>query len=301
MVRILIVEDDVVHAREIERALDDIGIRHLHARCAEEAIRLARQHRINMYVIDIDLPGVSGFTFAQVVRDHTNAPVIFMGDIDNEAQKAIGFEIGGDDFLVKPFGHRGGDERRRLRRRLDVDHRPVPVHVRQRMEPRKRNRASHRGWALQRLNFNNLENAVGRMSDQQAAIARQTDNGICNLGYENLRNFAQTQQTIQNGDYALAQQMSDCCCKTNRNIDDLKYNASMNTAAINENTTAQVQKVLDAICQGKIEALQAQVSQLQMQNALCGVVRYPSATTYNAGFNPYFNGAACGCGTSFAA
>ena len=57
-----------------------------------------------MYVIDIDLPGVSGFTFAQVVRDHTNAPVIFMGDIDNEAQKAIGFEIGGDDFLVKPFG-----------------------------------------------------------------------------------------------------------------------------------------------------------------------------------------------------
>lgn len=151
------------------------------------------------------------------------------------------------------------------------------------------------------MNFNNLENAVGRMSDQQAAIARQTDNGICNLGYENLRNFAQTQQTIQNGDYALAQQMSDCCCKTNRNIDDLKYNASMNTAAINENTTAQVQKVLDAICQGKIEALQAQVSQLQMRNALCGVVRYPSATTYNAGFNPYFNGAACGCGTSFAA
>lgn len=64
------------------------------------------------------------------------------------------------------------------------------------------------------MNFNNLENAVGRMSDQQAAIARQTDSGICNLGYENLRNFAQTQQTIQNGDYAIAQQMSDCCCKT---------------------------------------------------------------------------------------
>ena len=63
------------------------------------------------------------------------------------------------------------------------------------------------------MDFNNLENAVGRMSDQQAAIARQTDNRICNLGYENLRNFAQTQQTIQNGDYALAQQMSDCCAR----------------------------------------------------------------------------------------
>lgn len=153
------------------------------------------------------------------------------------------------------------------------------------------------------MNFNNLENAVGRMSDQQAAIARQTDNGICNLGYENLRNFAQTQQTIQNGDYALAQQMSDCCCKTNRNIDSVNYNAAMNTAAINENTTAQVQKVLDALCQGKIDALQAQVNQLQMQNALCGVVRYPNATTYNAGGNPFFGGNGCcgGCGTAFAA
>ncbi len=153
------------------------------------------------------------------------------------------------------------------------------------------------------MNFNNLENAVGRMSDQQVAIARQTDNGICNLGYENLRNFAQTQQTIQNGDYALAQQMSDCCCKTNRNIDSVNYNAAMNTAAINENTTAQVQKVLDALCQGKIDALQAQVNQLQMQNALCGVVRYPNAITYNAGGNPFFGGNGCcgGYGTAFAA
>lgn len=153
------------------------------------------------------------------------------------------------------------------------------------------------------MNFNNLENAVGRMSDQQVAIARQTDNGICNLGYENLRNFAQTQQTIQNGDYALAQQMSDCCCKTNRNIDSVNYNAAMNTAAINENTTAQAQKVLDALCQGKIDALQAQVNQLQMQNALCGVVRYPNATTYNAGGNPFFGGNGCcgGYGTAFAA
>lgn len=152
------------------------------------------------------------------------------------------------------------------------------------------------------MNFNNLENAVGRMSDQQAAIARQTDNGICSLGYESLRNFAQTQQTVQGGDYALAQQMADCCCKTNRNIDSVNYNAAMNTAAINENTTAQVQKVLDALCQGKIDALQAQVNQLQMQNALCGVVRYPSATTYSAGGNPFFGGSGCcGYGTAFAA
>ena len=64
-----------------------------------------------------------------------------------------------------------------------------------------------------------------------------------------------------------------------------------------------MQKVLDALCQGKIDALQAQVNQLQMQNALCGVVRYPNATTYNAGGNPFFGGNGCcgGYGTAFAA
>lgn len=152
-------------------------------------------------------------------------------------------------------------------------------------------------------NFGNLENAVGRMGDQQSAIARQTDNAICSLGYENARLANETQKTVQNGDYAISQQMSDCCCKTNRNIDDLKYSGAMNTAAINENVTAQVQKVLDVICRDKMEALQAQVAQLQMQNALCGVVRYPNATTYNAGGNPFFGGNGCrgGYGTAFAA
>lgn len=47
------------------------------------------------------------------------------------------------------------------------------------------------------------------------------------------------------------------------------------------------------------EALQGQVNQLQLQSALCGVVRYPNSTTFTAGYNPYFNANACGCGTTF--
>lgn len=74
------------------------------------------------------------------------------------------------------------------------------------------------------------------------------------------------------------------------------YNAAQNTASINANTTAAVQKVLDAIQKDKIEALQGQVNQLQLQSALCGVVRYPNSTTFTAGYNPYFNANACGCG-----
>nr|DAZ84878.1 MAG TPA: hypothetical protein [Caudoviricetes sp.] len=135
------------------------------------------------------------------------------------------------------------------------------------------------------MNFNNLENAVGRLNDNLQHDYQGLQNGICNMGYESLRNF--------NG---LQSQLADCCCTTQRAIDGVNYNNAINTAAINANTTEQTQKILDAMAQNKIENLQAQVNQLQLQSAMCGVVRYPNATTFSAGMNPYFNGCGCGCG-----
>lgn len=64
----------------------------------------------------------------------------------------------------------------------------------------------------------------------------------------------------------------------------------MNTASINANTTAQTQKILDAISADKMDAMQNRINQLELQNALAGVVKYPQGWTYNAG-NPPF----CGC------
>lgn len=135
------------------------------------------------------------------------------------------------------------------------------------------------------MNFNNLENAVGRLNDNLQHAYQGLQNGICNMGYESLRNF--------NG---LQSQLADCCCTTQRAIDGVNYNNAINTAAINANTTEQTQKILDAMAQNKIENLQAQVNQLQLQSAMCGVIRYPNATTFSAGMNPYFNGCGCGCG-----
>lgn len=133
-------------------------------------------------------------------------------------------------------------------------------------------------------NFTALQNQVGRMSDQQAAIARQTDNAICNLGYETLRNFN-----------SLEQQLASCCCGIEKLLLENKYQAAQNTAEINANTTAQIQKVLDAICGNRMADMQNQINQLQLNSALCGIVRYPTQTTYGAGFNPFFGGFGCGC------
>lgn len=50
------------------------------------------------------------------------------------------------------------------------------------------------------MNFNGLENAVGRLSDQQAAIARQNDNAICSLGYQTLEQSSKLGATVQASD-----------------------------------------------------------------------------------------------------
>ena len=75
-----------------------------------------------------------------------------------------------------------------------------------------------------------------------------------------------------------------------------RYDGAMNTASINAVTTAQTQKILDVLAQNKIEALQGRVNQLEMQNAMCGVVKYPLASTYNAGNSPFCN---CGNGCGY--
>ena len=62
---------------------------------------------------------------------------------------------------------------------------------------------------------------------------------------------------------------------------------------------SQMSHLMEFIKTTSPEQAKAQVNQLQLQSALCGVVRYPNSTTFTAGYNPYFNANACGCGTTF--
>lgn len=135
-------------------------------------------------------------------------------------------------------------------------------------------------------NFTRLENQVMNNGNAIRQEAEYIVNGISSLGYQNARDFA-----------ALGTQVADCCCTTNRNIDAVRYENAMNTASINANTTAGIQKVLDRLCADKTEALQARVSQLELQQAMCGVIKYPQGFSYAVGtpFNVGYNGG-CGCG-----
>ena len=133
------------------------------------------------------------------------------------------------------------------------------------------------------MNFNDLENAVGRLSDKEDLHMMQLSQGLSSVGYENLRNFAQTQASVKDGDYALSRQVADCCCTTQRAIDAVNANVNEKFAAIEKGQLQQT-----------IAAQQNQLNQLFMQQQLCGVVRYPNTTAYTAGANPFFGQSCCG-------
>ena len=127
---------------------------------------------------------------------------------------------------------------------------------------------------------------VGYVGDKYDELARD----IYNVG-------SAVQQGIAN--------QNECCCSTkmliadstsaiNAGIAQNRYDAALNTAAINANTTAQTQKILDAIVGNRMADMQQQINDLQLQNQLQTVVRYPSNTFY-AVPSPCFN-TGCGCG-----
>ena len=123
---------------------------------------------------------------------------------------------------------------------------------------------------------NVYHDVVANLGDKYSELARD----IAGVG-------AGVQQAIANQ----CQLNGDLKLQMSEGFGQNRYDGAMNTASINAVTTMQTQKILDAISQNKIEALQGRVNQLEMQNALCGVVKYPLASTYNAGNSPF-----CNCG-----
>ena len=177
------------------------------------------------------------------------------------------------------------------------------------------------------IGYENLatSNEVQRGFDNQNSMANQRDI-LAAVNAGTAQTVAATNQTfhdtlgiVQNrydelardiSGVAIAQQQAianqnECCCATkqmiletgagvNANIAQNRYEAAMNTAAINANTTAQTQKILDAITGNRMADMQQQINALELQNQLATVVRYPSNTFY-AVPSPCFN-TGCGCG-----
>ena len=102
-----------------------------------------------------------------------------------------------------------------------------------------------------------------------------------------LNGFAGVTAAVENARFAAQQ----CCCETNRNIDGVRYDAQKNTCDIITAIHAEGEATRNMMQQNEIQQLRDRIQRAELRDAMCGVVRYPMATTYTSGGNPF-----CGCG-----
>ena len=136
--------------------------------------------------------------------------------------------------------------------------------------------------------------AVNAGTASAVAATNQTFHDMLGVFADKYNEITRDISALQVGQANMLANQNSCCCSIQRAIDGVNYANAQNTSAINANTTAAMQKVLDAITENKIEALQGKINQLELNNAVAGVVRYPTTFSYNAGQSPFCGG--CGCG-----
>ena len=150
----------------------------------------------------------------------------------------------------------------------------------------------NRGFDNQNLQAQTRDilSAVTSGTAQNVAAANQVYHDVVGYVGDKYSELTRDISGLAVGQANLLAKENECCCATLRAIDGVNYNAAMNTAAINANTTAQTQKILDAITGNRMADMQSRINALELQQAVAGVVRYPMASTYSSGCNPF-----CGC------
>lgn len=103
MGRLLLVEDDEALALGIEFTLIDEGYQVLRAATFDEGKRMFENESFDLVILDVNLPDGSGYELCKYIRTKSDVPIIFLTALDEEVNVVLGFEIGGDDYITKPF------------------------------------------------------------------------------------------------------------------------------------------------------------------------------------------------------
>jgi two-component system alkaline phosphatase synthesis response regulator PhoP len=104
--RILVVDDEASILELVSYNLRRAGYEVVTADNGEEALRLARAGGIDLVVLDVMLPGMDGFDVLKEIRRGSALPVLMLTARGEEIDRVVGFEIGADDYVTKPFSPR---------------------------------------------------------------------------------------------------------------------------------------------------------------------------------------------------
>jgi len=101
---ILVVDDEREIVRALQGALTAHGYTVLTASSGEEAIAIVTQHRPDLLLLDLLLPGMSGLEVVRRMRAMSNVPIIVLSVKEAEHDKVEALDLGADDYIAKPFG-----------------------------------------------------------------------------------------------------------------------------------------------------------------------------------------------------
>ncbi len=102
--RILIVDDEIDHLDDLGEFLTENGFEVNTATNGEEAIAVAKEQDPDLVVLDVRMPGMSGFEVCRRLRQtNSSLPIIFLSALRQEMDKVRGLNLGGDDYIAKPY------------------------------------------------------------------------------------------------------------------------------------------------------------------------------------------------------
>ena len=104
--RILVVEDEPAIADNITYALETEGFDAAWVSTGEDALLALRNKGADLIVLDVGLPDRNGFDLCREIRKTSAVPIIFLTARSDEIDRVVGLEIGGDDYVPKPFSPR---------------------------------------------------------------------------------------------------------------------------------------------------------------------------------------------------
>ncbi len=101
---VILVVDDDPHIREVVVfALEKMGMQVVQAEDGEQALVQFGKHQPALLVLDINMPEMDGLDVCKKLRQTSDVPVIFLSSRDEDIDRILGLELGGDDYVTKPF------------------------------------------------------------------------------------------------------------------------------------------------------------------------------------------------------
>lgn len=101
--KVLVVDDEKLIVKGIRFSLEQDGMEVVCAYDGEEALEIAKNEQFDIILLDVMLPGLSGFEVCQQIREFSDVPIVMLTAKGEDMDKILGLEYGADDYITKPF------------------------------------------------------------------------------------------------------------------------------------------------------------------------------------------------------